>query len=184
MPSNIKVDKNLNVRNTNPLKIYTSRQLLLFRSFRLLIHAEIEHFIEELGVGVVRKANQIWISNTKSTKTLLALLAFMDYKLDKNATSLNDRVEKAVTEYFNLISKNNGIKEDNVLKILLPLGLDKSLISQTWLSTMNSYGQNRGDVAHKSFKAMIPIDPVSEINNIRNILAEIKLLDENLRKVS
>jgi len=42
---------------------------------------------------------------------------------------------------------------------------------------LNPYGQNRGVSAHQSIKAQQPIDPVTELKMVEDLIREIQKLD-------
>jgi hypothetical protein len=170
---------------------YTPRRNDLIRGYRLLAHAEIEHYIEEVASNAVKKAFRNWKAGKKSSKVLTALLTHTDLKIaikqkDKKADyfGLDERINIAVTSYFNSVSQNHGIKEDNLLEILVPIGFEIDEFDQTLLSTMNSFGSNRGLTAHKSAKVAQNIDPHTEINEVKNILSGLEVIDRELIDLS
>ena len=57
------------------------------------------------------------------------------------------------------MGKNHGIKEKNILGLLLPIRLSMSDINQTWLATIDSFGSDQGNTAHRSVRAYQPPDP-------------------------
>ncbi|MGG0418743.1 HEPN domain-containing protein [Priestia aryabhattai] len=156
------------------------------KGYRLLIHAEIEHYIEEMSFLLVKKAFSRWKSEHHSSFVLTSILVYTDLGLSikqkddrtKNILTLDDRVNKAVTNYFRDISQNHGIKEDNLVKLLTPLGVGIEQLDQAWVATMNSFGSDRGTIAHKSARASQAIDASTEKNTISIILAGLKDLDE------
>ena len=48
--------------------------------------------------------------------------------------------------------ENHGIKEKNILGLLLPVGVLETDLDPVWMGTMSSFGASRGVVAHTSAK--------------------------------
>lgn len=162
---------------------YTPRRTDLIRGYRLLAHAEIEHYIEEMAVDIVKGAYNKWTTEKKSSKVLTSLLIYTDLnmslkqKVDNDYIDLDKRINKVVTSYFREVSQNHGIKEENILKILVPIGFEIDGFDQTLISTMNSFGSNRGQTAHKSAKVEQNMDARTEMNEVQNILSGLVVID-------
>src|ERR1019366_1597466 len=54
--------------------------------------------------------------------------------------------------------------------VLLPIGLDPGDIDPIWISTLDAFGTNRGEVVHTSIKTQQQIDPQNELNTMKDIL--------------
>ena len=143
----------------DPTGTYTDRQFDRARAFRLLAHAEFEWYLEEIAFETANKAVNDWQQRGVVTKALLAMVAFRDVYSEGGQNTnqsgilrdLDSRIDES-RRRFNGYAKgrNNGIREENILKLLLPVGINKSDIDQTWLSTTDSFGQLRGETAHVS----------------------------------
>ncbi len=164
---------------TNPLGNYTSREKDDLRAYLLLVHAEFESYFEEVSADKVRQAHSRWLESRTKSNVLLALTSFCEYQ--NKEVELHERVKKSMSLYFNKLQKNNGVKEKNILDILLPVGIEHSQLDSTWLSTMNSFGAKRGEVAHSAAAVQNPLDPVSVRSDVVLILAEIQVLDEHIK---
>lgn len=98
-------------------------------------------------------------------------------------------VNKAVlagNSFHNIIEQNHGIKEKNILSLLLPIGIDPDEIDAAWLSGMDSFGAERGLVAHGSqsvYRTQQLPDPESEYNKVILLLSGIRLIDEALNRL-
>ena len=76
------------------------------------------------------------------------------------------------------MKNNNGVKSNNILAMLKPLGLNGSHLDNIWLQTMDTYGEVRGGHAHNSRRAVTPIDPQTEQNLVyRQILPQLQALE-------
>ena len=171
---------------------YTEREQAMASAYGLLAHAEIEYYFETVAEEVVLNAYKKWESDKKPSHVLMSLAIFMDIKeeipeiiskgtIDKDKEGLIEkRLEVYVKKYMGILGKNNGIKEINLLKMLLPLGIHLNEIDTTFLSSMNSFGHDRGEIAHNSIKTQILIDPFTKEKDVINILKAIKDLDTKI----
>ncbi len=96
---------------------------------------------------------------------------------------VEEMTAQATTAYNRAVSLNNGIRESNILQLLLPIGLLCSEINSTWLSTTDSFGAKRGETAHTSFQAQVQPDPVTEQATVKQILGGLLVLDERIKKL-
>jgi hypothetical protein len=60
----------------------------------------------------------------------------------------------------------------------VPVGFACTEVDATWLSTVDSFAANRGETAHTSFRAQQQLDPQNEKNTVAQILAGLRLIDE------
>ena len=178
----------------NELGLYSERHNDHVRAFRLLVHAEFEAYLEDIAIFVVDKANRKWKEKGKPSITVLSLLIFSQTSLDDPPSSVKDqkiitldsKIDEAIKSFKaikNKIGGNDGIKEKNILRLLLPIGLSIEEIDRTWLNTINSFGRERGLVAHTSHKVQDLIDPTSELQTVDIILNGMKELDAKLKKL-
>jgi hypothetical protein len=173
---------------------YTDRQLDHARGYRLLAHAEIEAFLEDRAQQVAIGSLKRFRLDGRPRHVLMNLLAFNlvqdEVKLQKlkdvyaTKTMYCGEAIGIVTTAFNrALAMNNGIREVNVLRVLLPLGLDPHLIDPAWLSTLDAFGLNRGEIAHKSMKTHQQIDPQDELNTTHILLRGLEDLDTALSRL-
>lgn len=160
---------------------YSKKEQDNLRAYLLLVHAEIESFFEEIAEEKAKKAFKNWKSNRTKSNILLSLVSFCS--IEKNENSIECRVNKSLTTYINSLKKNNGIKDNNILNILLPIGYEFQNIDTTWLNTISSFGSSRGEVAHKASKVQQPLDPATLKSTVTYVLSEMKTIDENLKKI-
>lgn len=147
----------------DPTGTYTDSDYDCMSAFRLLVHAEIERFIELL----IEDALSRFLVNIGSWKTagcssqlVDALVSYMDKELRKE------------------VRANNGVKSKNILGLLKPLGLNGTHLDNFWLQTMDTFGEVRGGHAHNSRRAVQPIDPKTEQDLIYvQILPELERLE-------
>ena len=158
-------------------------------SFRLLAHAEIESYLEDIVVETANHAFEAWADRGAITGTLLAMLAyphsgFLDLPTTKPPNinlDLRDRIERARNQLNRFaMDKNNGILEANILKLLLPVGISEAELDSVWLATADSFGRLRGGTAHRSFRVEIPPDPKNELDIVTQIVDGLTKIDEQL----
>jgi hypothetical protein len=181
----------------SPTGSYSESQLSRTAAYRVLAHAEIESYLEERAWEVVQNAKTIWDKSSKNTRTLICLLGFSGLTMDKPPDTLtpqkgsktvkeekvkiSKKIDLAVESFQRVISQNHGVKEDHILSLLLPIGIDSDDLDPAWLATMNTFGEKRGLVAHKSATSYMTIqtpDPANELNTVTQIKNELLRIDE------
>jgi hypothetical protein len=125
-------------------------------AFRLLFHAEVETFLEEkakeglsklqtdLGVGVWGRGNP----NALALYLLCGPYIFKPSEID--SASLSMHFEGVVKSARDAVAENNGIKEKSFTVLAIAAGKVIEEIDSTLVSTLSSYGKDRGEVAHGS----------------------------------
>jgi hypothetical protein len=181
----------------SPTGSYSESQLSRTAAYRVLAHAEIESYLEERAWEVVQNAKTIWDKSSKNTRTLICLLGFSGLTMDKPPDTLtpqkgsktvkeekvkiSKKIDLAVESFQRVISQNHGVKEDHILSLLLPIGIDSDDLDPAWLATMNTFGEKRGLVAHKSATSYMTTqtpDPANELNTVTQIKNELLRIDE------
>lgn len=159
------------------------------RAFRVLVHAEFEAFIEDRVIEVVNSAFSRWEYSGTISTSLLSVLAYKeslhampeslsDAAQKKRYPDLKARVEAAKNEYNRYVrTQNHGIKEKNILRLLMPIGITEAEIDPVWLSVTETWATARGDVAHKSAKMQVRPDPQNEVKTVNQILAGFRDVD-------
>jgi hypothetical protein len=171
-------------------------------AYRVLAHAEIESYFEDQAWEVVREARSAWERGHVS-RVALCLMAFSGKTMDlppatlqpptenkrKAWPALVDVGEKLVpltTNFHNFVRNgNHGVKEKNLLSLLLPIGVDCNRIDPTFLAAMESFGALRGIAAHSSVKSSTTkgIDPEEELKRVRALLPGIQVIDAELERL-
>ncbi len=182
-------------KNFSPTGTYTPRVHERAKAFRLLAHAEFESYLESVVLDLVQDRVNVWISNGKLSITLAALLAYVESEPAKMTSLLtppqkvspvlNDRIISARKSFNSLVrTQNHGIREMNVLKLVLPTGLDPAYLDMTWLASLDSWAKDRGDIAHNTHTRLrVMIDPSNELRDARMILDGFKRLDDQLKLI-
>jgi hypothetical protein len=179
----------------DPTGAYSARVIDRARSYRLLAHAEIEACVEDLVRDLVSKSYAAWELDKRPRTCLLALVSFYDDKFPRIPEAMpatlsrvtpgfmKDRIEIAKNSYGRAVQQNNGVKEKDLLRLLLPVGIQDYELDRTWLATIDSFGSVRGDTAHQSMRTQQPPDPANELAIVRQIVAGLRQLDELCAKL-
>lgn len=158
-------------------------------SFVMLAHAEMEAFIEEVALGLFQEAWAAWNQSGVPTKVIVGLLAFSgrEHELPPSSTSgnasgdCNQCVQKAQAIWRHAHASNNGLKETNLLRLVLPLGIPLAAIDSTLISDLTSFGTKRGAVAHASaLKVKVRHDPKTEYERAKQLAVDLEKLDRIL----
>lgn len=173
-------------------------------AYRVLSHAEFESYFEDRVRDLYLAAIDAWETRNIMTKILACMLAFSSSDIDdipatkvpiqvnqrqkwERKIKLTGRISKCANSYHHIIEMNHGIKEENLLKLLLPIGIEADEIDDIWLAAMNSFGEERGSVAHSSrsnYRTTTLPDPKTEMDKITNILEGLKVIDILLNQLS
>ena len=176
-------------RTFEPTGTYSDRVIDRTRGFRLLAHAEIEACLEDLGIDTVNTAYSAWTEDGRPRTTLVSLLSFGSKKFDtpeslESTLTLRERMNEIRNEYVNWVrNQNHGVREKNVLRILLPAGIREHEIDTTWLATIDSFGSARGSTAHNAGRPLNPPDPARELQTVRQIVKGLEPIDRRLTEL-
>jgi hypothetical protein len=160
------------------------------RAFRVLAHAEFESFIEDRVIEVIDQAVSSWKVSGSIAISLLAAVAYREAappipeSLSEAAAkrakypTLEARIEAVQADMHRYARKqNHGIKEKNLLRLLLPIGLQETDIDSGWLSATETWATARGDAAHKGAKMQVKPDPQNELKIVNVVLDGFRDLD-------
>lgn len=94
---------------------------------------------------------------------------------------LLSKLEKAHQEFSKFArATNHGIREENVLRLLFPVGIREANINREWIQKIDEFGQNRGESAHKSGRALRRFDPQDDYQTVATIVKGIREIDASL----
>jgi hypothetical protein len=174
---------------------YSDDDIIRTLAFRVLAHAEIEAFVEERAWATVTKAIEVWTKHGRTGRTLAALLAFSTSHGGEPPTTLEpsqpsqkktwpDRVDidrriaNAANAYWHVKNGNHGVKEANLMALLLPIGVNLTSLDATMLMDLSAFGEARGDAAHNSGASVkAPPDPQGELKRVETLLQHLVAID-------
>ncbi|WP_406169588.1 HEPN domain-containing protein [Streptomyces sp. NBC_00996] len=174
----------------DPTVLYEETVYEHTRAFRILAHAEFESFIEDRVIEVIDQAVSDWKASGSISTSLLAVVAYRESappipeSLSEAAArpakypALEARIDAARTDLHRYArNQNHGIKEKNLLRLLLPIGLQEVEIDSAWLNTTETWATARGDTAHKGAKMQVRPDPQKELKTVNVVLDGFRDLD-------
>lgn len=174
---------------------YREEEIDYAKGYRLLVHAEIEAYLEARCKEVIVSALTNWKKKSLASVPILSLLVhwnagwpkgrdedltFDSLPVKDELKNISDGLNQAAKEYFRHLKQNHGIKESNLHLLLLPIGINFPDLDQTWIALMNSYGETRGLIAHGSSEATKEINPQDELNDVQDLRAGLRSLDKML----
>jgi hypothetical protein len=156
-----------------------------------MAHAEVEVFLEGIAKDTALAAWKDWQGAHRTTRTLVTLLAFSEITLQlppdavpapgTNRTrpiEVDDYLQKALNVFLEAIKRNHGVKEENVLRLLVPIGVAQKDLDGTLLADLESFGAERGEAAHSSSATISKAcDPESEFKRVVSIVSQLERLD-------
>ena len=158
-------------------------------AYKVLAHAEMEYYFEEIALSIAQKAYRKWQSSSKASTPLLSLVAYYDGNFppppdihdgNNSEKDIDWRIETSYTSYNRQIrSANHGIKESNILSIFLPIGIKIADIDEGLLLSLNNFGSERGLIAH-STRASTLTTPDDALASVNNIMTYIDTFDQHL----
>lgn len=169
-------------------------------AFRLLSHAAIEDYLEARVIEIAIRASSHSNSTGDISLPAAHLASFNDMKFGSPPASLAPprpnqnagwperidlvaRVVKSSSLFVKFAQKDNhGVKEKNLMMLLIPVGLKHSDIDPLLVSELDNFGERRGDFAHSSASKHVrnSPNPEDELNNVLGLLVMLEDLDEKL----
>ncbi len=181
---------------------YTTAEHDRVRAYVLLVHAEIESFLEQRVQHEVTLRIAAWDADRTPSVVLMGLVAFhkdpwvgtidsliAPLKGDKNATKWADRdidrrLQRCHTETVESLKRNNGVKAADVLCMLLRLGFRVDDIDADLISKLDNLGTQRGTFAHNTVRAVtIQPTPTDAKAMVTEIIQKLMELDEEISKL-
>lgn len=164
------------------------------RAFRVLIHAEIEAYVEDRALEVADSAFRAWESSGRVSRPLAAMLASRPEKLNEaglpkelgGTPFMERRVKEALGTFRQMIKNNHGVKRKDILRLLVSIGIEEIKIDSTWLNDLDGFGSDRGFVAHTTgvrSRVQYSIDPKSDLQTVERLVAEFETIDQEIYKL-
>lgn len=175
----------------DPTGTYSPRVHERARAYRLLAHAEFESYIEDRVIEILTLRLREWKKSRKVSRCLLGLVAYHEGSSVSNEPTsilnpprkpsplLEDRINSASNSFqYYVRNKNHGVKEANLIRMLMQLGLEDSEFDPIWLGAIDSWATLRGTYAHQSAtKVQVLPDPQDELRAVQVILNGFAKLD-------
>ncbi len=154
------------------------------RAYCVLFHAEIEAYVEDVAKDGIEYSKGLLRDKNVANGVLFSLVAGMHDVFGDQAISDEDRLSAARTqkpksklEWVNLcgkqghqiIASNHGIKEENIIRMFRPLGVDLGALDSVWLAEMTQMGAARGSIAHDTLK-------IQAVPNLTDLKTRVDLI--------
>ncbi|MHA2936883.1 HEPN domain-containing protein [Vibrio sp. RC27] len=174
---------------------YDDKTLDMTKGYTLLVHSEVEYYIESICYKFVELQVLKYRQTKQPSACAMALITYS--KLDWSATneeveiptinssklsdSLTTLLTKMSLSYYGIINSNNGIKAKNLRKLVAPTGMIDHF-PEVNMEDFSTFGGHRGNLAHVSTRHInFTIDPSDQLNKLtNNILPTLKAFDESL----
>lgn len=175
---------------------YTASEYDRVRAYIVLVHAEVESFVEQRVVAEFAVRHAAWDGAKQPSVVLMGLLAFKSGEWESPIDSLNPptnpedsprwrardtsaRLSACITQQNRSIrTLNHGIRAANVLPMLLPLGFGAGDLDAGLVSDLDAFGSMRGTIAHSAARTTSSVpDPADAKNKVTRIMAGLAALD-------
>lgn len=170
-------------RQFSPIGNYSPEALDNSSAFRLLVHAELESFIEEIALDIVNRAT-VNVNSGRICETSAAILCLYKQEMGGMPSQLSEINHSSFVQGVKLtclhdlrrrIDKNNSIKPSSILSFFIPLGIDETKIDEQFLIDLSTLSARRGEVAHKRLGALLNLpDPKDDWNLVQRIVGSLK----------
>ena len=104
--------------------------------------------------------------------------AFSEKTRPKVKEAIKEIVDVAFRQYIQIHERNHGVREANLKRLILPIGVRKDDLDQTWIVNLEEFGKRRGELAHKTAKVQQQIDPKAELDTVKELVIGLKMLDK------
>jgi len=150
-------------------------------AYRLLVHAELEDFLEAkaaqhlTSIMALISAGSAWMRQAPS---LIALAIAVEQPTPPTSLADTTRfityVHGLLTAARKAVENNNGIKSQSFVLLSLCAGKTIDEIDDFLSGSLNSYGKERGDIAHKSVAHSRSLKaPSAELANARSLVQQL-----------
>lgn len=169
------------------------------RGYCLLVHAEFESYFETIGFAYVNSKCERWLRGEGGEDCVIAILValaienkscddgiFAQLLCKMKKRSSKGKISKYIMEFSKveykwLLGRNNGIKKEDLTKILSPTGVFEQL--EDYIDFFDKFGQDRGGIAHSNVGEGLlqQIDPKVEYNRVADVmLPNLAIIDSIL----
>lgn len=171
------------------------RDVVMLRAFVLHCFAEIQSYMEDVCKAIAIKSMRSWLDDGLTSKTTVAMLRYTDCALrqapkllhpskdDKNGNLLLDLskvVQKHYSNYFAIIEENNGVREGDLIRILLPIGIQSNDISENLKVDLTNLTKRRGGYAHNARHRSMNYSIIDDHRLVIRCTRSIRTLDNSL----
>jgi hypothetical protein len=155
-------------------------------AFRLLVHAEIEDYLERKARVALQNVSKVLATDDFDLEEIRIVFNLAIYfgqnlplQLPFDMDIFREAAKGVVKCAEKFIDGNNGIKSNSLLVFCLILDKSIDKVDPVLVQLLNDFGKARGDVAHKSVSRVTTIQaPSAEYNSAQNVISELRRLFE------
>ncbi|MBH1587268.1 hypothetical protein I5T82_01260 [Stenotrophomonas maltophilia] len=173
------MDAELNNEATQGLQYIPDLEMLA--AYRLLVHAELEYFLEQKAKDTLDafemavKSGGAW---QRDNPQVLSLCLAGRHTIEGKKSLSDDGIKKValkvIREARDSIKNNHGIKSDSFTMLSLIAGKVWEEVDAQVSGMLQSFGSDRGDVAHQTIAKSTTITaPSAELNNVLNMITAL-----------
>lgn len=182
---------------------YSKEEIDQLRGFLVLVHAEIEDFVETRILDEITLRKKQWSAEPRvASGVLMGVIAFCGRNWPAtvdSATALPNtdaprwqfrdmhcRLAQAVTDINRVIREcNHGVRQQNMLSLLLPIGFSFDEIRDlNLLDDLDQLGRFRGETAHRSARRVTQEpDPADVQNRVDRVMENLERLDRAIAQL-
>ena len=160
-------------RFTQKITGITPAQEDKLRGLIALCHAEIEDYFETVALTLFDDSVTKWQTKNFANYNLGAFFIRAD-RPDKNL-DLGSMLFQMKKMYVDKVTKNHGIKQENIHKLFYPLGYEDGDFDVSFLSQLDSFGVQRGKIVHSAAKkAVTALDQKTVFDMISDIIKALE----------
>jgi hypothetical protein len=156
-------------------------------AYRLLVHAEIEDYLERKARAALDDLDKILIAGSSKIEDVKVIFdlaiyfkAALPLQLPFEAKEFYTAARTVAKSARDFIDDNNGIKSTSLLVCCLILDKPIDKVDASLVISLNAFGKARGEVAHKSVSRVTSIyAPSAEKQSAHNVIAELERLFES-----
>lgn len=163
----------------SPTGVYSPQDYDQVRGYMLLCHAEIESYLEDMAIEIAERSLSNWNKKNRVNRCLAALMLHHSQDQTPKPQSMSSHIHTAISKHIKTVRESNhGVKESNLFKMFVPLGLEKGEVSSILTAELDSLGAARGKIAHTSARLVkSPPDPGTVRDQINKTLEELADFD-------
>jgi len=153
----------------------------MLAAYRMLAHAELEDYLERKARAELAalEANILASGSMTSDPRIYVLANHFDLRIPHECPFDDNRLKAAtkmvVEAARDFLAENNGVKQRTLVAVALICGKSIDSIDASLCGALDSFGKERGEVAHKSAKRVTTIRaPSDEKTSVTEIVTAIK----------
>ena len=166
-------------RFTQKITGITPTQEDKLRGLIALCHAEIEDYFETIALTLFNDSMTIWQKEKYANYNLGSF--FIRAERPEKKLDLGSMLHHMKDMYVDKVTNNHGIKRENIHKLFYPLGYEDGDFDASFLSQLDSFGVQRGQIVHTSAKkAATALDQKTVVDMVDDIIKALEGFEKTL----